>query len=69
MVFILFIYLQSLHLEMKKENVQVGVRNMWQMYVKMHVLSDSFLHFYSPQAGHSPAAPLRVSLYSHASRC
>lgn len=45
--------------------MQVGVRNMWQMYV----LSDSFLHFYSSQAGHSPAAPLRVPSYSHISMC
>lgn len=35
----------------------------------MHVLSDSFLHFYSPQAGDSAAAPLRVLSYSHISMC
>lgn len=50
--------------------MQLGVGKMCQSYVKMPDLSDSFLHFYSPQAGNRPAAQLLGSqTYSHISRC
>lgn len=53
-----------------QENMQLKVGKMCQSYVKIPDLSDSFLHFYPPQPGNTPAAQLLGSqTYSHISRC